>query len=83
MNPETGDLKGMVPYSAPGGLGGLDSEVCGDFLYTLTLSATDPRVDVFRIGGPGLLTAVQSFDLFEEVGEIPGWMGMAIWPVPS
>lgn len=82
MDPETGDVKGRVPYSAPGGFGGLDSEVCGDFLYTLTLSPTDPRVDVFRIGGPGLLTAVQGFDIFEAVGEIPGWMGMAIWPVP-
>jgi len=47
-----------------------------------TFSPTSPRVDVFQIGGPGLLTEVQSFDIFKEVGKMPYWMGMAIWPVP-
>lgn len=82
LNPETGDVKGIVRYDAVGGHGGVDGEVCGDFLYMLTFSPTSPRVDVFQIGGPGLLTEVQSFDIFKEVGKMPYWMGMAIWPVP-
>lgn len=87
LDSTTGDLKGVVPFGAPvanaSGAGGLDSEVAGEFLYVLTLNQTDPRVDVLKIGGVGLLTLVQSFDVFGEVGRIAGWMGMAIWPVPS
>lgn len=87
LDSTTGDLKGVAPFGAPvanaSGAGGLDSEVAGEFLYVLTLNQTDPRVDVLKIGGVGLLTLVQSFDVFGEVGRIAGWMGMAIWPVPS
>lgn len=83
----TGDLKGVVPYGPPvanaTGAGGQDSEVSGEFLYVLTFNQTDPKVDVLRIGGAELLTLVQSFDVFAEVGKIAGWMGMSIWPVPA
>ncbi|KAL9137106.1 MAG: hypothetical protein Q9175_001675 [Cornicularia normoerica] len=90
VNPETGDVEGVVRLGPPNTnyngtdmAGGLDSIVAGNYLYELTLSdQIDPQVDVFKIGGPGFLTLVQSFHIFEAIGRIPAWMGMAVWPAP-
>ena len=80
LNPETGDVKGQVSFPAAAA-GGFDSRVDRDWLYTLTDDLNDPKVNVFEIvAGPALLKQVQSFDIFQQVGEIPDLTGMAIWP---
>ena len=81
INPETGDVRGVVQYEAKmPGSGGFDARVQGDYLYFLTDDQSDPKINVFDISDGGWPMQVQSFDVFAEVGAIPDWMGMAVWP---
>ena len=84
INPETGDIKGQVHFTAPAAAPGLtsgaqDSQVKGDYVYVLGDSAI-PNVYVFKIGGPQLLEEVQEFDNFEGLKPMTSWHGLAIWP---
>jgi len=75
---KSGDFKGQAHYPAPPTTGGIDSVFAEKWLYTLTADLKAPKVLVFEVGR-GLPTLVQSYDIFSTVGQIPAWLGLAIW----
>lgn len=82
LNPETGDIKGKFYYTTDQ-LGGQDLVVDRTWLYLLLDSQTSPKIDVFSLSGLNdgkLPQLIQSFDIFAEVGVIPGWLGLRIYP---
>jgi hypothetical protein len=52
-------------------------------LYFLTDKFAAPKINVFKLNeqskeNPAVL--VESYDIFSEVGVLPFWMGMAVYP---
>ena len=82
INPETGDVRGQTSFSANKVVefGGSDSRVDRNWLYILSDDQTDPKVVVMKVGPGQVPTTIQEFDIFQQVGKIPGRMGMAIYP---
>ena len=80
INPETGEVNGVVQFNAKPKIGGEDNAVLGDCLYFLTDDPKDSRINFFRLGDGGAPKFVQSFDIFKEVGMIPFWTGLGVWP---
>lgn len=82
ISPETGKVKGQTSFSKNNAdvVGGSDARVDRNWLYILTDDQTDPKVIVMKVGPGQVPTTVQEFDIFQQVGTIPGWMGMAIYP---
>ena len=80
ISQETGEVKGVVQYDAKPMTGGIDTAVLRDYLYFLTDNLKDPKINVFQLGDGGEPKFVQSFDIFKEVGVIPFWMGLGVWP---
>lgn len=75
-------MKGQTSFSKNNAdvVGGSDARVDRNWLYILTDDQTDPKVIVMKVGPGQVPTTVQEFDIFQQVGTIPGWMGMAIYP---
>lgn len=81
----TGNVRGTFRFSAPPMTGGLDSAIDNGHLYVLTL-ASSPKIEVFKLhehDDDNLADHIQSFDIFSNVGILPFWMGMAIYPARS
>ncbi|KAL8711828.1 MAG: hypothetical protein Q9220_003772 [cf. Caloplaca sp. 1 TL-2023] len=82
VDPRNDEVSGVfdIPSGTPGN-GGFDTKIDRKWLYVITDRAVAPKVEVFKIGKQGtFLRSVQSFDIFSSVGQIPDWMGLAIWP---
>lgn len=82
INPASGDARGQTSFSANKVVenGGSDSRVDRDWLYILSDDLVDPKVVVMKVGTGQVPVTIQEFDTIEQVGKIPGWMGMAIYP---
>ena len=82
ISPETGEVRGQTSFSENNVVefGGSDTRVDRKWLYILSNDQTDPKVIVMRVGPGQVPTTIQEFDIFQQVGSIPGWMGMAIYP---
>ena len=82
INPETGEVRGQTSFSENKVVefGGMDSRVNRNWLYILTDDQTDPKVVVMKVGLGQVPTTIQEFDIFQQLGTIPAWMGMAIYP---
>ncbi|KAI4244237.1 MAG: hypothetical protein LQ352_006883 [Teloschistes flavicans] len=85
VDPRTDMVKDVYTYPVnTTGSGGVDTRIDREWLYLLTDDPKAPKLNVFAVqqGGPGL-KLIQSFDIFSNVGVIPFWMGLAIWPSTS
>ena len=82
ISPETGEMMGQTSFPANNVVesGGADARVDRNWLYILSDDQMDPKVIVMEVGPEQVPTTVQEFDIFQQVGTIPGWMGMAIYP---
>ncbi len=82
ISPETGEVRGQTSFSENKVVqaGGSDSRVDRNWLYILSDDLMDPKVVVMRVGPGQVPSTIQEFDIFQQVGMIPGWMGMAIYP---
>ncbi|KAL8945953.1 MAG: hypothetical protein Q9222_007582 [Ikaeria aurantiellina] len=82
VDPRNDEVTGQfdIPSGTPGN-GGADTKIDRKWLYVITDRPAAPKVEVYAVGRQGTsLRSVQSFDIFSNVGQIPGWMGLAIWP---
>jgi hypothetical protein len=64
-------------------ISGLDTAIDRGTLYFLIDNFVAPKVNVFKLNeqskeNPAVL--VESYDIFSEVGVLPFWMGMAVYP---
>jgi hypothetical protein len=84
-----GKEKAQFNFTTPT-LGAMDTKVDRNFLYFLTdpfgneaTLIASPQVlvyDIKPVKEGKIPTQVQSFDIFKEIGQIPGLMGLAIYP---
>lgn len=89
VNRIDGKVRAQFAFTTPA-LGAADSKVDRNFLYFMTdpfnsnnTLIASPQVLVYDVSPvlEGKIPAqVQSFDIFEEVGQIPGLLGLAIYP---
>ena len=78
----TGNIRGTIHYSAAPMTGGIDAAIDRGRLYMLT-DAASPKIEVFKLNehdDADLADNIQSYDVFSNVGVLPFWMGMAIYP---
>ncbi|KAK0512839.1 hypothetical protein JMJ35_004856 [Cladonia borealis] len=82
ISPETGEVTGQTSFPANNLVesGGADARVDRNWLYILSDDQMDPKVIIMEVGPEQVPTTVQEFDIFQQVGTIPGLMGMAIYP---
>ena len=82
ISPETGEVISQTSFSENKVemLGRTDARVDRNWLYILSDDQTDPKVIVMKVGPGQVPTTIQQFNIFQQVGTIPGWRGMAIHP---
>ena len=82
INPETGEVRGQTSFSENKVVefGGADARVDRNWLYILSDNQMDPKVIVIEVRPGQVPITIQEFNIFQQVGMIPGWMGMAICP---
>lgn len=85
LDPATGVVRGSTHFDVlTPGFGGTDLVIDRRSLYLITDDPIKPEILVFSLDGAAsgaLPKLVQHFDIFSKVGRIPGWFGLAIYPV--
>ena len=82
ISSKTGELMGQTSLSENNVVksGGADARVDRNWLYFLSDDQMDPEVTVMAVGPEQVPPTIQEFDIFQQVGTIPGCMGMTIYP---